>query len=118
MKSFLLAAKIATVFLLVMGTFVFVTLHLFSQTVTFNFPAGVNPTEAHNGFVVAVLWLSLVAMILLIALSVYVTNAVAAYESIDGSGCCRGPGAQGGRPRARRRGGDGTQFQRHGRTGP
>ena len=74
MKSFLLAAKIATVFLLVMGTFVFVTLHLFSQTVTFNFPAGVNPTEAHNGFVVAVLWLSLVAMILLIALSVYVTT--------------------------------------------
>ena len=74
MKSFLLAAKIATVFLLVMGTFVFMTLHLFSRTVIIDFPEGVNPTEAHTSFVVAVLWLSLVAMVLLVALSVYVTT--------------------------------------------
>ena len=74
MKSFLLAAKIATVFLLVMGTFVFVTLHLFTRTVTFNFPEGVNPTEAHTSFVIAVLWVSLVAMVLLTALSIYVTT--------------------------------------------
>ena len=74
MKSFLLAAKIAIVFLLVMGTFVSVTLHLFSRTGLLNVPDGVNPAELHNSFVVAVLWLSLVAMVLLIALSVYVTT--------------------------------------------
>ena len=55
-KSFLLAAKIATVFLLVMATFVSVTLHLFSRTVDSHFPDGVSPTDAHTSFVVAVLW--------------------------------------------------------------
>ena len=74
MKSFLLAAKIAIVFLLVMVAFVSVTLHLFSRTGLLNVPDGVNPAELHNSFVVAVLWLSLVAMVLLVALSVYVTT--------------------------------------------
>ena len=74
MKSFLLAAKIAIAFLLVMGAFVFVTLHLFSRTGLLNVPDGVNPAELHNSFVVAVLWLSLVAIVLLVALSVYVTT--------------------------------------------
>ena len=44
MKSFLLAAKIASVFLLVMGTFVVMTLHLFTWTVA-DAADGVNPFE-------------------------------------------------------------------------
>ena len=74
MKSFLLAAKIALGSLLVMSAFVVVTLLLFSRTVVVHFPDGVSPIQAHNAFVVAVLWLSLVAMALFVALSVYVTT--------------------------------------------
>ncbi len=72
MKSFWLAAKIATVFLLVMGTFVVLTLHLFARNVM-HLHSGFSPSEAHHSFVVTVLWIGLVAMALLIALSVYVT---------------------------------------------
>ena len=74
MKSFFLAAKISVMFLLVMVAFVFVTLHLFTRTVIFRFPDGVDPSDAHTSFVIAVLWISFVAMILLTALSVYVTT--------------------------------------------
>ena len=73
MKSFLLAAKIAVVFLLVMGTFVATTLHLFARRVM-HAHGGVSPAEAHDAFVVTVLWIGFVAMALLIALSVYVTT--------------------------------------------
>ena len=70
MKSLVLAAKMAAVFALVMGAFVFVTLHLFTSTVI----DGVNLSAAHERFVITVLWLSLVAMVLLVALSIYVTT--------------------------------------------
>ena len=73
MKSFLLAAKIASVFLLVMGTFVVMTLHLFTWTVA-DAADGVNPFEAHDDFVVAVLSIGLVAMTLMTAFFVYVTT--------------------------------------------
>ena len=70
MKSFLLAAKIAAVFLVVMLAFVSVTLHLFvGRVMHSHLPLG----EAHDAFVVTVLWLGLVAMLLMIAFSVYVT---------------------------------------------
>jgi len=72
MKSYLLAAKIAVAFLLVMGTFVVLTLHVFVRFVMHTH-AGVSPGEAHHSFVVTVLWIGLVAMGLLIALSIYVT---------------------------------------------
>lgn len=69
MKSYLLAAKIAIVFLLVMGAFVSVTLHLFARIVMH----GDHGAEAHHAFVLTVLQYGLVAMVLLTALSVYVT---------------------------------------------
>jgi len=72
-KSFLLAAKIAIAFLLVMGTFVVITLHVFARMVMHN-QEGMSLNEAHHSFVVTVLWIGLVAMGLLIALSVYVTT--------------------------------------------
>ncbi len=74
MKSFWLAAKIAVVFLLVMGGFLVVTLHLFARTVMR--PVAhelVSGAQAHHDFVVTVLQLGLVAMVLLIVFSVYVT---------------------------------------------
>ena len=73
MKAFLLAAKIAVVFLLVMVVFVSVTLHLFLRVAVVDVPDGMSPVEAHNRFVVTVLWLSLGAMVVLAAFSVYVT---------------------------------------------
>jgi len=74
MKSWLLAAKIAAVFLLVMWIFVSLTLHLFVRTVMRPGAHGdVSAASAHHDFVVTVLQLGLVAMVLMIALSVYVT---------------------------------------------
>lgn len=67
MKSWLLAAKIAAVFLLLLASFVFVTLHLFGRTVLHR------GLEAHHEFVVAVLWLMFGAMIVIVGLAVYVT---------------------------------------------
>jgi signal transduction histidine kinase len=66
-KSWLLAAKIAIVFMVVLLVHVVVTLHLFSRTVMHH------GSEAHHDFVLAVLWLMLAAMIVIIGLSVYVT---------------------------------------------
>lgn len=74
MKSFLLAAKIATVFLLVMGAFVALTLHLFVGMVMHPLRHGiVSGGEAHDHFVMLVLQLGLVAMLLMIGFSIYVT---------------------------------------------
>ena len=73
MKSWLLAAKIAAVFILVMWVFVSLTLHLFVGMVMS--PQGHEDLgAAHHAFVVAVLQLGLVAMALMIAFSVYVTT--------------------------------------------
>ncbi len=74
MKSFLLAAKIAAVFLVVMGVFVTLTLHLFVTMVMRPMAHGdLHGAEAHNAFVVFVLLLGLAAMALMIAFSIYVT---------------------------------------------
>lgn len=74
MRSFLLAAKIAVVFLLVMGAFVSVTLHLFARMVMWPGAHGdLNVIDAHHAFVVTVLQLGLLAMVLMLAFSVYVT---------------------------------------------
>jgi len=70
MKSWLLAAKIAAVFILVMWTFVALTLHLFARGVIHS---GGDMLAAHNSFVLTVLQLGLVIMVLMIALAVYVT---------------------------------------------
>jgi signal transduction histidine kinase len=75
MKSFLLAARIAAVFMLVMGIFVSVTLHLFVRSVMRPAAHGeVSAGAAHHDFVVTVLQLGLVAMVMMIAFSVYVTT--------------------------------------------
>ena len=70
MKSWLLAAKIAAVFLVVMWTFVALTLHLFARGVLHS---DGNLMAAHNTFILQVLQLGLVAMLLMIGLAVYVT---------------------------------------------
>ena len=75
MRSFLLAAKIAVAFLLVMGTFVFVTLHIFARLVMHTHE-GISPGESHHAFVVTVLWIGVGAVGLLAALSVYVTAPI------------------------------------------
>ena len=54
MKSWLLAAKIAVVFLLVMWTFVAVTLHLFVRIVMRSETHGSLSGAAHHDFVVTV----------------------------------------------------------------
>jgi signal transduction histidine kinase len=72
MKSWLLAAKIAAVFILVMWVFVSLTLHLFVGIVMSSRGHG-DLGAAHHDFVVRVLQLGLVAMVLMIAFSVYVT---------------------------------------------
>ena len=72
MKSYLLAIKIAAVFLLIMWTFVSVTLHRFSRVVLRTGPDG-DLGAAHHDFVVTVLLVSLVAMALMVAFAVYVT---------------------------------------------
>ncbi len=75
MKSFWLAAKIAAVFLVVMAIFVSVTLHLFVTMVMRPLAHGeLHGDEAHHAFVVFVLLLGSVAMILMIAFSVWVTT--------------------------------------------
>ena len=75
MKSYLLAAKIAAVFLFVMGTFMSVALHLFVRMVMRSGTHGdLSMAEAHHVFVVTVLQFGFVAMVLLIAFSVYVTG--------------------------------------------
>jgi signal transduction histidine kinase len=74
MKSFLLAAKIAAAFLLVLWTFVGVTLHLFGEMVMRPMAHGSSHGALeHHNFVVMVLLLSVVAMALMMALAVYVT---------------------------------------------
>jgi two-component system sensor histidine kinase CpxA len=73
MKSWLLAAKIAVVFLLVMWTFVAVTLHLFVRIVMRSETHGSLSGAAHHDFVVTVVQVGLVAMVLIIAISVYIT---------------------------------------------
>ena len=72
MKSWLLAAKIAAVFILVMWVFVSLTLHLFVGIVMSSRGHG-DLGAAHHAFVVRVLQLGLVAMVLMLAFSVYVT---------------------------------------------
>jgi len=71
-KSWLLAAKIAAVFMLVMLIFVSITLHLFAGLVLGDEGHG-DPGAAHHVFVIRVLQIGLVAMVLMIAFSVYVT---------------------------------------------
>jgi signal transduction histidine kinase len=74
-KSVLLAVKITTVFLLVMGAFVVVTLHLFMSKVVRPLTHGhIHPGEAHDEFVLAVLLVGFVAMCLMIAFSLYITS--------------------------------------------
>jgi len=71
MKSWFLAAKIAAMFLVVMWVFVSLTLHLFGRTVLH---ADGDLGAAHHTFIIKVLQLGLVAMVLIIALAVYVTR--------------------------------------------
>jgi len=72
MKSFWLAFKIAAAFLLVMLTFVVTTLHLFARNVM-HLHGGISPGDAHNAFITSVMWVALLAVATLVALSVYVT---------------------------------------------
>ena len=75
MKPVLLAVKIATVFMLVMGAFVVLTLHLFVSKVMRPLAHGdMHPGDAHNDFVVTVLVVGFVTMGLMIAFSLYVTS--------------------------------------------
>lgn len=75
MKSYLLAAKIAAVFLVAMGASVTLTLHLFAE-MFFHTVAheGLIRADEHDLFVVRVLWIWLVAMVLMTAFSVYATS--------------------------------------------
>lgn len=74
MRSFWLAAKIAAVFLVVMGIFLAATLHLFTGMVMHPLMHGaLHGTEAHRAFMLVVLRLGLVAMVLMALLSVYIT---------------------------------------------
>lgn len=74
MRSFLLAAKIACVFVVVMGIFLAVSLHLFASLVmhTMNDP-GLHRAEAHDTFVIVVLQIGAVATAFFIGFAVYIT---------------------------------------------
>jgi signal transduction histidine kinase len=74
MKSFLLAAKIAALSLGVLLVFAALILHLFVARVMQPVSHGhLHVSEAHNAFVLLVLQLGVGAMILMIALAIYVT---------------------------------------------
>ncbi len=73
MKPFLLAIKIAAVFLLVMLVFVSLTLHVFVRIVMHSGDHAHISAADHHAFVFAVLWFGLGAMLVMIAFSVYVT---------------------------------------------
>lgn len=74
MRSYLLAAKIAAFYLLVMGAFVSVTMVLFGRIVMHPLAHGhLHVDKAHHAFVVAVLGLGLVAIVVMAGFSVYVT---------------------------------------------
>jgi len=69
MKSWMLAAKIAAGFMVVMLAFVTITLHQFARGVWH----AQDRMAAHDAFIVLVLQLAAVAMLLVIGLAVYVT---------------------------------------------
>jgi len=74
MRSWWLAAKIAAVFMLVMLTFVVGTLHLFSSLVlSTRHEGGGGVDEAHSHFVLLVLLFGLLAMLLMLGFSFYIT---------------------------------------------
>lgn len=77
MRSFLLAAKIAGVFMVVMGIFLSVTLHLFMGLIVHPMQRpGFDGAEAHHTFVMIVLQIGIVATACLIGFALYITGPI------------------------------------------
>ncbi len=74
MRSFLLAAKIAGVFVVVMGIFLAACLHLFMRLIVQPMhEPGFHGAEAHDTFVMIVLQIGIVATAGLIGFALYIT---------------------------------------------